>query len=408
MKPSATMPEAKYETPANQTTQAKYTMIDPRFRIRPMQQVVSACTGAMITACFMTPLDVIKPRLQAQPSALLSNKCFLYCNGLMDHICPCGPNTPPPTSSHAFTKLSPASASSSSSSSHFTGTIDAFIKISRTEGIGSLWSGLSPTLISALPSTIIYFVAYEQFKARFTDLHYKYLAPVQSSPYSRDIPMLVPLLAGVTARILAVTFVSPIEMIRTKMQSQRMTNAEMIGSIRQVMQSQGILGLWRGLPPTILRDVPFSGIYWTCYEYLKSSFNVVEPTFGFSFVAGAISGSVAASITTPFDVIKTHEQIEFGEKFIFTDNPPKSTPTRSVMDRMASIYRLNGLRGVFSGLGPRLFKVAPACAIMISTFEHSKAFFYHYNVDQHNQALLAINSATKANTTSTYDKRAKD
>lgn len=105
--------------------------------------------------------------------------------------------------------------------------------------------------------------------------------------------MLVPLLAGVTARILAVTFVSPIEMIRTKMQSQRMTNAEMIGSIRQVMQSQGILGLWRGLPPTILRDVPFSGIYWTCYEYLKSSFNVVEPTFGFSFVAGAISGSVS-------------------------------------------------------------------------------------------------------------------
>lgn len=140
---------------------------------------------------------------------------------------------------------------------------------------------------------------------------------------------------------------------------------------------------------------------------------------------------VAASITTPFDVIKTHEQIEFGEKFIFTgrplalppvairytnatiicrtlDNPPKSTPTRSVMDRMASIYRLNGLRGVFSGLGPRLFKVAPACAIMISTFEHSKAFFYHYNVDQHNQALLAINSATKANATSTYDTRAKD
>lgn len=71
----------------------------------------------------VTPLDVIKTRLQAQQSALLSNKCFLYCNGLMDHICPCGPNTPPPTSSHAFTKLSPASASSSSSSSHFTGTI---------------------------------------------------------------------------------------------------------------------------------------------------------------------------------------------------------------------------------------------------------------------------------------------
>ncbi|EDV92474.1 solute carrier family 25 member 40 [Drosophila grimshawi] len=398
-KPSAAITEDSYG-PAAFRTEPKFTMTDPRFRIRPMQQVVSACTGAMITACFMTPLDVIKTRLQAQQSALLSNKCFLYCNGLMDHICPCGPTTPTPTS--AFTKLAPAS------STHFTGTIDAFVKISRAEGIGTLWSGLSPTLISALPSTIIYFVAYEQFKARFIDLHYKYVAPVQSSSYKKDIPMLVPMLAGVTARILAVTFVSPIELIRTKMQSQKMTNAEMLGSIRQVMQSQGVLGLWRGLPPTILRDVPFSGIYWTCYEYLKSSFHVVEPTFAFSFVAGAISGSVAASITTPFDVIKTHEQIEFGEKFIFADNPPKSVPTKSVADRLASIYRLNGLRGVFSGLGPRLFKVAPACAIMISTFEYSKAFFYHYNVDQHNQALLANNNASRSNAVAVHTTGGKD
>ncbi|XP_034119384.1 probable mitochondrial glutathione transporter SLC25A40 isoform X2 [Drosophila albomicans] len=406
-------------------TPGQHTMTDPRFRIRPMQQVVSACTGAMITACFMTPLDVIKTRLQAQQSAMLSNKCFLYCNGLMDHICPCGPNTPTPTaasaaaaassSQNAFSKLS----APASSTSHFTGTIDAFVKISRSEGVAALWSGLSPTLISALPSTIIYFVAYEQFKARFTDLHYKYLAPMQS----RDIPMLVPLLAGVSARILAVTFVSPIEMIRTKMQSQKMTHAEMFGSVRQVVQSQGVLGLWRGLPPTILRDVPFSGIYWTCYEYLKSRFNVVEPTFGFSFVAGAISGSVAATVTTPFDVIKTHEQIEFGEKVIFTgrhvamqltsshsttdptttsvcltpDNPAKSVPTKSVAERLSNIYRLNGMRGVFSGLGPRLFKVAPACAIMISTFEYSKSFFYHYNVDQHQQSMLLLANSNNCN-----------
>ncbi|XP_034663785.1 solute carrier family 25 member 40 isoform X2 [Drosophila subobscura] len=362
--------------PAGSHSKAKMT--DPRFRIRPLQQVASACTGAMVTACFMTPLDVIKTRLQAQQSALLSNKCFLYCNGLMDHICPCGPGTPNPT----LFKPAP----------QFSGTIDAFIKISRSEGVPSLWSGLSPTLISALPSTIIYFVAYEQLKARFTDFHYKYLPsidPVKNTADVRDIPMLVPLMAGVTARILAVTCVSPVELIRTKMQSQRMTHAEMFGTIRQVVQSQGLVGLWRGLPPTILRDVPFSGIYWTCYEYLKSSFNVVEPTFGFSFAAGAISGSVAAMITTPFDVIKTHEQIEFGEKFIFTDNLPKNVATKSVMTRLSSIYRLGGVRGIFAGLGPRLFKVAPACAIMISSFEYGKSFFYHYNVDQHNEALLA-------------------
>lgn len=38
----------------------------------------------------MTPLDVVKIRLQAQRRA--ETRCFLYCNGLMDHICGCGPN----------------------------------------------------------------------------------------------------------------------------------------------------------------------------------------------------------------------------------------------------------------------------------------------------------------------------
>ena len=35
----------------------------------------------------------------------------------------------------------------------------------RTEGISSLWSGLSPTLVLAIPTTMIYFTAYEQLKS---------------------------------------------------------------------------------------------------------------------------------------------------------------------------------------------------------------------------------------------------
>ncbi|KAH8416256.1 hypothetical protein KR009_010749 [Drosophila setifemur] len=187
----------------------------------------------------------------------------------------------------------------------------------------------------------------------------------------------------------------------------------------------------------ILRDVPFSGIYWTCYEFLKTRFNVVEPSFGFSFAAGAISGSVAATITTPFDVVKTHERIEFGEKFIFlgrplaaqiaassshththshidngsacitADNPPKQVATKSVAARLASIYRLGGVPAVFSGLGPRLFKVAPACAIMISSFEYGKSFFYHYNIDQHNLLNPVVTEGSGSGSLSVSEARRK-
>ena len=37
----------------------------------------------------VTPLDVVKIRLQAQQKEFMKNKCFVYCNGLMDHVCYC-------------------------------------------------------------------------------------------------------------------------------------------------------------------------------------------------------------------------------------------------------------------------------------------------------------------------------
>ena len=46
------------------------------------------------------------------------------------------------------------------------------------------------------------------------------------------------------------------------------------------------------------------------------------------------------------------------------------------------------MKGLFTGLTPRIVKVAPACAIMISTFEYGKRFFQNYNA---NQAILDEN-----------------
>lgn len=44
-----------------------------------------------LSSCPVTPLDVVKIRLQAQakPSNFTKGHCFLYCNGLMDHLCTC-------------------------------------------------------------------------------------------------------------------------------------------------------------------------------------------------------------------------------------------------------------------------------------------------------------------------------
>ena len=53
--------------------------------ITAYQQMASSCIGATLVSLFMTPLDVVKIRLQAQ-DRFMSKKCFLYNNGIMDHL----------------------------------------------------------------------------------------------------------------------------------------------------------------------------------------------------------------------------------------------------------------------------------------------------------------------------------
>lgn len=58
--------------------------------------------------------------------------------------------------------------------------------------------------------------------------------------------------------------------------------------------------------------------------------------------------------------------------FFLSEKPNKR---RSTLDVFRQIYSQYGFRGLFTGTVPRLIKVAPACAIMISSFEYGKIFF---------------------------------
>jgi len=105
----------------------------------------------------------------------------------------------------------------------------------------------------------------------------------------------VPLTAGGTARIWAASVVSPLELVRTKMQSQKLSYLELGSAIRSLVVHEGVLGLWKGLGPTLLRDVPFSALYWLHYEWFKAWIvsRGGEFTTSHSFLGGALAGSVS-------------------------------------------------------------------------------------------------------------------
>ena len=137
--------------------------------------------------------------------------------------------------------------------------------------------------------------------------------------------------------------------------------------------------MWKGIGPTILRDVPFSALYWVMFEALKST--ISDPNVVSNFTCGALAGSVAAFLVTPFDVVKTHRQIELGES--------KSSHVRGkysnrrgyplTFEVMVRLYQTQGVRSLYAGLVPRVAKVGPSCAIMISTYEYGKKYFAEQN-----------------------------
>uniref|UniRef100_A0A8D0H105 Solute carrier family 25 member 40 n=1 Tax=Sphenodon punctatus TaxID=8508 RepID=A0A8D0H105_SPHPU len=222
----------------------------------------------------------------------------------------------------------------------------------------------------AIPATVIYFTSYEQLSEAL-------ISKLGDGSH-------LPVLAGSLARLGTVTIISPIELMRTKLQARQLSYRQLYKCLNSEVARKGWISLWKGWSPTILRDVPFSALYWCNYEYLKKrlcrKYDMREPTFLITFTSGAVSGSVAAAITLPFDVVKTHKQTNVWEYEL--SNISEKMPA-SVWRIMKKVVAENGFAGLFVGFIPRLTKVAPACAIMIGTYEYVKSSFRRLNKERH-------------------------
>jgi solute carrier family 25 protein 38 len=78
-----------------------------------------------------------------------------------------------------------------------------------------------------------------------------------------------------------------------------------VHALRNIYTTEGLRGLTCGLLPTILRDAPFSGIYYMILMELKyyhhSGLSHTTNTFG----SGIVAGILASVIIHPADVVKT-------------------------------------------------------------------------------------------------------
>ncbi|KAF5311827.1 hypothetical protein D9619_003204 [Psilocybe cf. subviscida] len=319
-------------------------------------KLVAATAGSTLTALTMTPFDLVKTRLQTQaPDSrpLLSRSSPVVCCQ-PTNAASCVRNMSSFARPLASTEVVCLWEHGVFKTERVNGAFDALRHVWRAEGVRGLWKGVGTTLVIGVPSATTYILLYDY-------LLHSVLPPIIASP------TFAPLAAGILARSAVTTVVSPLELIRTSLQSTPLspgnphTLRSVLASFRIVIQDNGFRSLWRGLGTTLWRDVPFSGWYWASYETLKRAFGRRGyEGANIAFISGAISGTSAALITSPFDVLKTRRQ---ALTMVNSTNVTKTIPL------LLRVIKTEGTSALFAGIGPRVAKIAPACGIMISCFE---------------------------------------
>lgn len=376
-------------------------------------RLISGTIGSLVTSLLVTPLEVVKIRQQA--AAAVGDASFAKSSpSTMSNVRPCprGCGTFVFYNGHMDCILSKSWVSffdprtgklRPNPSSTEVGVFGMIRRIFAQEGFPGLYAGLRPTLAMAVPNTVLYFSAYEEIVWRLRHYYDVTDGGIAS--------IFIPLGSGASARFLSSTVTAPFELLRTRQAAETGSGMSPSRGMWQEFKYMtehegGVRTLFRGLKPTLYRDVPFSAIYWVSMEQFRGMWQQrmnrgYQPSpmeqAAQAFVNGALAGMIAAACTTPFDVIKTRQQAKSLDQIVletsgipnnstgatichhdglvaFSSTSRADTVTENTWTYLRHIARTEGISALWKGNQARMLKVAPSCAIMISSYELGKRF----------------------------------
>jgi len=224
----------------------------------------------------------------------------------------------------------------------------------KTEGVASLFKGMVPPIATASVVNAMVFSSYNQATIWLTDNNTRKLTYTDVA------------IAGVVSGALQCSALSPTELIKCKLQAQTGTGSGgdkykgVLDCCRQIVRSEGIMGLYSGLSACLVREMIAFGVYFTVYEKCRedlSKRNFGE--FSSSFWAGGLAGMSSWAAIYPIDVVKSKIQV--------SDSYSKV----SFVKMMADLYKEKGIRHLYRGLGPTMARAFPVNAVVFPTYELS-------------------------------------
>lgn len=244
-----------------------------------------------------------------------------------------------------------------------------FAEIYQKEGPKGMFRGLGATLVTVPLFWGVYFPLYDQLKY---ETHQRY--PELNAS-------VVHMGSAVATGAVADLICNPLFVIRTRLQTQALhqmveahahhsnpatlTKTGMLQTGQQLFRQHGPLIFWRGMSANIM-GLSHVAVQFPTYEYLKklcrdrkTSVNgeIVHETPLELLVASGLAKMFASLLTYPHEVLRSR----------MMDSRQTLAPTLRGTAR--HIYKMEGLKGFYSGLHVTLIRVIPNSCITFLTYE---------------------------------------
>lgn len=267
-----------------------------------------------ITHGAMTPIDVVKTRIQLEPT--------VYNKGMFG----------------------------------------SFRQIVATEGAGALLTGLGPTAMGYFLQGGFKFGGYELFK--------KMIVEQLGMKTSQENRMSVYLAASALAEFFADIALCPLEATRIRLVSQPTFANGLVGGFARIAREEGIGGFYAGFGPILFKQVPYNMAKFATMEIVlenalhmygktKAQLSHSEAT-AFNLGSGLIAGFAAATISQPADTLLSKV------------NKTKALPGETTTGRLIKIAKDLGPVGLFTGLTTRLVMVGTMTALQFGIYGQIK------------------------------------
>jgi hypothetical protein len=141
------------------------------------------------------------------------------------------------------------------------------------------------------------------------------------------------------AAVTAVTFIHPIDVVKTRFQISTTPGATIGTTISSIYRSEGVGSFWKGIRAAWLREASYTSLRLGLYAPCKRFYGCDDPeknSFLRKFAAGSTSGAIGSITGSPFDLLKTQMMAN-------------QSHTVQLKELMKTIYRDQGIAGFYRG-----------------------------------------------------------